>query len=83
MAWGPRDRSARGFAGCNNFRGTYTLEGDSLRFGPIITTRRACGIMSLEQSYLRALEAAHGFRFQTDSLELRERGGREAVFVRY
>lgn len=77
------NRSARGFAGCNNFRGTYTLEGDSLRFGPLITTRRACGIISLEQSFLRALEGTRSFRFQSDSLELRGTQGREAVLVRY
>jgi len=31
-----------GFAGCNNFMGSYTLEGDTLKMGPLASTRMAC-----------------------------------------
>ncbi len=31
-----------GFAGCNNFMGTYTLEGNTLKMGPLASTRMAC-----------------------------------------
>ena len=29
-------------AGCNHFRASYTLAGDSLRFGPALATKMAC-----------------------------------------
>jgi heat shock protein HslJ len=72
------DRGVSGFGGCNRFRGTYTVLGDSLRFGPLITTRRACGGMELEQTYLEALQAVRGFRFHADSLELLDAAGHVA-----
>lgn len=31
-----------GFAGCNNFNGSYTLDGDQLKFGPVASTQMAC-----------------------------------------
>lgn len=37
-----KDNKVSGFAGCNNFMGTYTLKGDTLTFAPLATTRKAC-----------------------------------------
>lgn len=31
-----------GYAGCNQFFGTYELTGDRITFGPLASTRRAC-----------------------------------------
>ncbi len=31
-----------GSGGCNNYNGSYTLEGDTLSFGPVAATRKAC-----------------------------------------
>ncbi|MGH9792791.1 MAG: META domain-containing protein, partial [Candidatus Acidiferrales bacterium] len=52
---------ATGFTGCNTFRGSFKLEGERLRLGPLASTRMACLDQSLarqEQEYLRALESA-------------------------
>ncbi|PMS18799.1 hypothetical protein C0Z18_15820 [Trinickia dabaoshanensis] len=50
-------RLASGFSGCNRFSGTYALRAGGLTFGPLATTRRACGADAgrLEQAYLAAL----------------------------
>ncbi|MGH9796478.1 MAG: META domain-containing protein [Candidatus Acidiferrales bacterium] len=52
---------ATGSTGCNTFSGVFELEGESLRLGPLVSTRMACLDQSLarqEQEYLRALESA-------------------------
>ena len=78
------DRSVAGFTGCNRFQGTYTLVGDSIRFGPLIIRHRACaGSPQLEQSYLDALRSVQRFRFHADSLNFMDSTATVAVFVRY
>jgi heat shock protein HslJ len=42
-------------AACNVGSGTYTLEGPSLTFGPIATTRMACPELDLETRFLEEL----------------------------
>ncbi|WP_116137250.1 META domain-containing protein [Trinickia diaoshuihuensis] len=51
-------RLASGFAGCNRFSGTYALRGGGLTFGPLATTRKACGADAarLEKAYLDVLQ---------------------------
>ncbi len=36
------DGTVSGFAGCNTFTGTYTVDGSALHLGPLATTRIAC-----------------------------------------
>lgn len=51
--WGPvgspnsyvqfkEDGVASGNGGCNSFSGSYEISGDTLKFGPLAATRRAC-----------------------------------------
>jgi heat shock protein HslJ len=50
---------AHGFAGCNNFFGTYELGEDSLSFSAVGSTMMACPEgMDTEQSFLQTLGAA-------------------------
>ena len=53
----PAENQVRGFAGCNNFFGSYELDGSSLTFGPIGATRMACPDLEtgLETSVFEAL----------------------------
>lgn len=37
------EKFAHGFAGCNTFRGSYESADASLKFGPMISTKMACG----------------------------------------
>lgn len=65
------DARVSGFGGCNRYAGTYTLRGDSLRFGPVMMTRMACTTGNdLEVRYAGALESVRRFRFAGPHLEL-------------
>ena len=51
-----QDGQAAGFGGCNRFGGGVTVEGDSLVFGPMMSTMMACAEGDrLEQAYLAKL----------------------------
>ena len=80
----PSQRRVQGFAGCNTFFGPYALEGASLNFGPIATTRRACPAgMDRESEFLQSLGATTRFRVVGNRLALmagdRRLAGFEAV----
>jgi heat shock protein HslJ len=60
-----------GFAGCNQMGGRYTMDGNTLRFIQIYTTRMACADgMDLEQQYLAALDGTREFRLEGNRLRL-------------
>ncbi|MEM1114137.1 MAG: META domain-containing protein [Pseudomonadota bacterium] len=74
---------AGGFAGCNRFTGTYSLEGAAeqdrpLSFGPMAATMMACPSgMDVEREYLQALESVDAFDLDAGRLVLL--AGGEAV----
>jgi heat shock protein HslJ len=72
---------AAGFAGCNHFRASYTLSGDSLRFGPILATKMACADGDdLERSFLAALPLAARYESTDSTLILK---GASAPLARF
>jgi heat shock protein HslJ len=63
--------TAVGFAGCNRYRSTFTLKGDSLTFGPVISTKMACADGDeLERSYLGMMEKVTTYQASDTSLTL-------------
>ena len=68
---------ATGQGGCNSFRGSYTLDGETFRFGPVASTRRACPPPQMEQEtrFFAALKATRGFRIEDARLLLLDTGG--------
>lgn len=74
---------AAGFAGCNRWFGTYTVEGRSLRFGAVGMTRMACSDgMALEQRFAAALEATRRYELSGAQLTLFGESGPVARFDR-
>ncbi len=70
---------ASGAGSCNGFGGSYTLSGNKLTFGPLMSTMMACfptEIMDQEQAYLSALSATASFRVDGDRLTLFDAGGK-------
>ena len=63
---------ASGDAGCNNFFGGYTVKKSSLSFGPIGSTRRACGDAqdTMEITFLKALGATRSWGIRKNRLLL-------------
>jgi heat shock protein HslJ len=53
--------TVNGHAGCNTFRGSYTVDGDRVAIGSLATTRKMCAqpdVMDQEQKFLAALRSA-------------------------
>jgi heat shock protein HslJ len=59
----PDEARASGFAGCNTFTGSYTLDGEHLLFGNLASTMMACPKgMDVEQAFQQALGATATWR---------------------
>ena len=74
------DGTASGLGGCNNFTGPYEVDGDSLTIGPLAATMMACEEprMTVEATYLQALEAADAWSIDGGELVLSS-GGDETL----
>jgi putative lipoprotein len=66
-----------GYAGCNRFFGTAEINGDRLSFGPLATTRMACGEQrdAQEHRFLQALEQTRSYTFGGTTLSLHDETG--------
>ena len=65
-------KSAAGYNGCNNYFGQYELQGQSLKFGPIASTRRACpeAQSNIETKFMAALEKTNSWEIKGGTLIL-------------
>jgi len=76
------DGRAGGSTGCNSYSGTYQVRGDTISFGRLISTKRACldqNANQQEQRFLTALESANRFRLASDRLTIMSVRGRNAL----
>jgi heat shock protein HslJ len=72
------EKRASGNAGCNQYGGSYTLSGSSLRMGPLASTRRACvdeALTRQETAFLRALDETRSWRINDNTLILSSESG--------
>jgi heat shock protein HslJ len=79
----PALTQASGSTGCNGFSGSYQLSGDSLQFGQLMSTLRACVDPELnrqERVFLDALGATRTWRITGDTLLLSGEAGPVARF---
>lgn len=73
-----------GNAGCNNFQGTYEVDGSTLSFGPMAITRKMCppALMDQEAAFLQAMEKVRIFTWDEDgSLLLGGEQGEPSRFI--
>ena len=70
-----------GNGGCNQFNGPYTINGQSLRIGPLASTSMACeeAVTTQEQAYLQALQSTTSYELTGNQLILRDGSGREVA----
>ena len=76
------DGRAGGSGGCNSYGADYRVQGNSLSFSKIFSTKRACLEQSAnrqEQLYLAALESAKQFALSDDRLTIFYQDGRSAL----
>jgi putative lipoprotein len=66
------DGTVSGSAGCNTFNGTYTVDGSSITFGPLASTKMACPVadMAVETAFLAGLAGATSWSIQALFLTL-------------
>jgi heat shock protein HslJ len=73
------DGTLSGSAGCNGYKASYIVDGDTLQIGPPASTRKICsepeGVMEQEAAYLAAIQAAATFERRGDTLTLRDANG--------
>lgn len=80
----PAQKRAHGATGCNTFIGPYEVRGDSLRFGPLASTRRACldpEMNRQESAFLQALGATRTWQVTDDTLVLISQTGQVVRFT--
>ena len=73
------DGRASGSTGCNAYSGTCQVRGDTISFGRLISTRRACldqNANQQEQRFISALESANRFRLASNRLTILSDRGR-------
>jgi copper homeostasis protein (lipoprotein) len=71
------DGQVTGFAGCNQFTGSYTVDGFTVEFGPLAMTQRAClSGMETEAAFANAMKETVRFRLLAHYLELLDADGR-------
>ena len=65
------ENSIRGFAGCNGFGGSYSIQDDNqITFFQLFSTKMACPNLDTEHKFMKALEATQGFKIDKDELWL-------------
>jgi len=68
---------ASGNASCNRFTGAVSIDGSNIKFGPVASTRMACGDDALnaqEAQFLKFLSAANRFEMRDPFLLLFAQG---------
>lgn len=75
------DGRVAGSTGCNQYSGSYTVEGDSLELGQLASTQMACAPPAdrIEQSYVAALDRVARWRLDGDELVLSDADGAEVL----
>ena len=64
-----------GFAGCNRFFSSFTVDGNSLNLGVAGMTRMMCQDMTVEDAFVKALEQVRSFEVQGAELQLMDEDG--------
>ena len=72
-----------GRGGCNRFFGKYHLEEESIRIGPLASTRMYCErTMAVEIAFFKALGAVRKVRSEQDTMEMRSEDGATVLLFR-
>lgn len=70
------ENQVRGFAGCNNFMGSYQVDGNTLQLTPMAGTRKMCPSgMDQEQAFLQAFTDVVGYQIEGEQLKLQNAAG--------
>lgn len=68
------DGMVAGSAGCNNYNGSYEIDGEQISIGPLASTRKMCpdpAVMEQEAQFLAAMQTAATFQLEGSTLRFR------------
>jgi heat shock protein HslJ/uncharacterized lipoprotein YbaY len=73
--------SVSGDAGCNQYSGSYTTNGENITIGPLAVTQKACdqAVMNQESAYLQALQNASKYLVEGGVLQLMDDSGQQML----
>ena len=75
-----KDGNVQGYGGCNRFFGGYQLEGESISFSPIASTRRYCEeTMAVEDALFTALGKVTRLKVSEEGFSLLSEDGSTEV----
>lgn len=65
-------KTVSGFSGCNRFSGNYKIDGNSISFGPLASTKMACMdyVNKIEMNMLEALSKANTITLESQIITL-------------
>ncbi len=77
------DGTVSGSGGCNNFSGSYEVDGSAITIGTLASTLMACeqDAMDQEAAFLAALQSAATYRVEGSTLEMRTKDDALAVLA--
>ncbi|MEA3338204.1 MAG: META domain-containing protein [Chloroflexota bacterium] len=75
------ENSLSGNSGCNQYSGSYSVSGNRISVGPLVSTQMACGHDTMEQEriYLEALQSANTYELNGGQLIIRAATGQEIL----
>lgn len=80
LFFSPEEDRFRGFAGCNNISGRYTLKENEIEFGNVLATKMLCDNMASEQTFLKLINKKVTFQLSNNTLTLQNENGLTAIF---
>ena len=72
-----------GNVGCNSFGGDYTIDGETIKFGPVMSTMMACigPVGDQEAATLQALQEKAGFMLEGNTLTITSANGSSSIVL--
>jgi len=64
-------KTVKGFSGCNNFMGSYKVDGNKIEFGPMAGTRKFCKeTMDVENAFMKVFKETNNYKIFGEQLAL-------------
>ncbi|MEP0806185.1 MAG: META domain-containing protein [Chloroflexota bacterium] len=77
-----KDGQMSGNVGCNGFGGEYTVDGDTITFGPIMSTMMFCEAVAVqESSTLAVFQEKASFVLEGDTLTIKSTDGAMSIVL--
>ena len=73
------DRKVKGGGGCNQYSGKFRAVGDSISFSDVVSTRKACPELKIEEAFFQAIPEVVRFKVGKENLKFYDIDKREVM----